>query len=320
MSGLTGTDILIAAAVVIVAVIVVFLLLNARKRLFRRRDQLLGELADKPVLNQDRAFNRLAMARREASILAEQGVNVHRAQDLIAQAQGAFDTRHYEEAYRLAQSAHEALVNARQQGSRTTDAPLPSSKSNASAPAPPSSAGVGSAAAPLPAASSTGTAPTPLPIPKNRAESQFQIRVLSDELAKLTGSRGQDPSAIQAADLLTQASATFDRAEYTDAFRLALKGRRALGGTVESLPPSAAPSSADAKRVGNGAGASPDVARTAETVAESERCPDCGSPALSGDSFCRGCGRPLTALTCPGCGAPRGAEESFCGRCGNRFP
>ena len=69
--------------------------------------------ARSPEIRHDRAFNRIAMARREAELLASSGVDITSAQDLIAQAQGAFDNRDFDRAYVSAQSAHELLVAAR---------------------------------------------------------------------------------------------------------------------------------------------------------------------------------------------------------------
>ncbi|MGA7475631.1 MAG: zinc ribbon domain-containing protein [Thermoplasmata archaeon] len=312
MTDLTSTEIIAIVFVVVLAVIVVGLLLYLLRRLKGRRAKLLGELEDKPELNQDRAFNRIAMARREIGILVGQGVDVRRAQDLIADAQGAFDTRQYDRAYRLAQSAHEALVNARQAGARTTGAPLPSKGPGT---APPSGTMGAAPVAGVASASATPERPT---IPKDRAESQFQLRLLGEELDALPAGRAQQPSVAGATALRNQASAAFDRGDYSGAFRLALKGRRTLGDSLESLPPPGAPTIGAPK--GGAGGAASDANQSAEAAAGGERCPDCGYPAVSGDVFCRGCGRPQTPLTCPTCGAPRGAEEPFCGRCGSRFP
>jgi hypothetical protein len=313
VADLTNLEILALVFVVVLSVLVAGLLLYLIRRLRQRRAKILGDL-DRPELNQDRAFNRIAMARREATILAGQGADVHRAQALIAEAQGAFDTRQYDQAYRVAQSAHEALVNARQQGAMVAGGPLPSESS-----------GVGTAAGAvtLPAtAGPAGTSPSPAPpaIPKNRAESQFQMRLLGDELSALQGARSRDPAVAGAKALQRQAQAAFDKGDYTESFRLALRGRRTLGGTVESLPAVPSASAGFAGTPPNGSAPVSDVTRTAESVAGSERCPDCGYPAIPGDAFCRGCGRPRTPPTCASCGAPRVGGEAFCGRCGARFP
>jgi len=317
MSGLTSLEIIALVFIIFLGVVVAGLFLYLLKRLKRQRSKILSELDRSPRLSQDRAFNRLAMARREAGILARQGVDVRRAQELIAESQGAFDTRQYDRSYQVAQSAHEALVVARQKGAPSTDAPLPSS---VSAQYPKTGPAVAVPSTPVPVASSPSVTPAVKPaIPKNRAESQFQIRLLGEELAALPPRRARDSSGTQATALHRQATEAFDKEEYTEAFRLALRGRRALGGHLETLAPTGA-GAGRATGTGNGGGPAPDLARTAESVAGGERCPECGYPALAGDSFCRGCGRPHATMTCPACGAVRGAEEAFCGRCGARFP
>ncbi len=312
----TTLEIELIVFIVVLAAILAGVFLYLQRRLRQRRSTLLSELNDRPVLNQDRAFNRIAMARREAGILVGQGVDVHRAQELIAEAQGAFDTRQYDRAYQVAQSAHEALVNARQQGARTTGAPLSSVGSGAALPSK-----TGGAAPPAAAVSASASATPDRPaIPKNRAESQFQLRLLGEELETLPTDRAREAEATEATELKNQASAAFDQGDYTTAFRLALRGRRTLGGSLETLPPPGSATAGNSRRTANGGATVSDPTRAAEAAAGGERCPDCGYPTLSGDAFCRGCGRPRVPLTCPACGAPRGAEEPFCGRCGTRFP
>ncbi|HYA54194.1 MAG TPA: zinc ribbon domain-containing protein [Thermoplasmata archaeon] len=318
MSGLTGLELYTLVFVVVIAVIVVGLMLYLLQLLRRRRSKLLGDLDQHPAAIRDRAFNRLAMARREAHILSDNGVDVHRAEELVGESQGAFDTGQFDRSYELAQSAHEALVNARRQGARTTDAPLPTSGTSPSHSSEPAAA---TAAVSSPGASSGPEAPRPA-IPKNRAESQFQIRLLTEELAALPPKRAREQSGVQAAQLNRKANQAFDQGDFTEAFRLALRGRRALGGHLETLPPSPTHATAGAAPgMGNGTAANPpDLAATAESVAGGERCTECGYPALPGDAFCRGCGKPRGPMTCPSCGSPRAADEPFCGRCGTRFP
>ena len=299
----------------ILAVVVAGLLFYMLRRLRTRKRRILGELDDRPELNHDRAFNRLAMARREAQILARQGLDVHRAEELIADSQAAFDNRQFDQAYRSAQSAHEALVNARRQGTTGSGASAPATPLNSVAPG----AGARDPSGTTPARATTAASPATTPaIPKNRAESQFQIRLLGDELAGLPTRRAQDHTAAEARAFKTQASSAFERGDYTNAFRLALRGRRTLGSTVESLPPVGGPGPATPGPANAPPGVS-DPTQAAEAAAGAERCPDCGYPALAGDAFCRGCGRPRTPMTCPSCGAPRAGDEPFCGRCGARF-
>jgi len=296
---LTGTELAAIVFIVVLAAVLAGLLLYLLRRLRHRRDKIVAELSTKPELAQDRAFNRIAMARREADIVARTGIDVNPARALIAQAQGAYDTRNYDRAYETAQSAHEALVTARRSGT------LPPTF------APPT---------PTPSGARAGAAPpaeTQFPkIPQNRAESQFQLRLLDQELDAARARKAADPPVAAATQLRAEAQTAFDRGDFTSAFRAALKGRRTLGGDVGALPP--------------GTGAKPaapagtplpadDPAVAAEQWKGSDRCPDCGYPMLADDQFCRGCGRPRTEAKCPTCGAPRTAADTFCGRCGTRF-
>lgn len=293
---------------VLVVILVTFglgVLLYLRRRLKERREKLLGELRDRPELIRDRAFNRLAMARREADLLGQQGVDVSRPRALISESQGAFDNRGYDRAYELAQQAHEALVHARQDRVPLASAPTAASPSTA-----PSPSGV-------PPAPVSTAPPSPAPsIPKNRAESQFQMRLLDTELDAARNDPARSAACSEASRFRADAGTAFDRGDFTDAFRLALKGRRAIGAPVESLPatPGAAGPASGANR------APVDPARSAEETASAERCPSCGYPLLAGDAFCRGCGEPRSdPMTCPQCGAARQSSDGFCGRCGTSF-
>ena len=316
-SGLSSQALEILVVAVFVIVIGVFFGLYTRARLQRRRAQLLDELQRRPDLIQDRAFNRIAMARRESELLSKQGAEVGRAREEIAQAQAAFDNRRYERAYEAAQRAHESLVHAR----RDRPSPLPSTSPVGVAQGPSDPApSAPFPAAPLPVAPGPTSPP---PVAKNRAESLFQLRLLDRELDAARSGRPDLPSTSGAGHLAAEAHSAFDRADFTEAFRLALKGRRELGGPIESLPPTAggAPSGPGPLLKGGGGngGASPDAADTAANVAGAERCPDCGYPTLSGEAFCRGCGRPRGPSSCPQCGTARSPDDTICGRCGARF-
>jgi hypothetical protein len=311
VADLTSLEILAITIVVVLAVVGAGLGFLLARRLRQRKAQLLHELTDRPQLMQDRAFNRLGMARREAELLSRQGADTARARELIAQSQASYDTKRYDDAYRTAQMAHESLVDARR-GGRLPDLPPASAGSMAVPPILPATPASSSPSPPAPA--------TPA-IPRNRAESQFQLRLLDQELEARGKTRSRGPAATEAKELSVRSHAAFDRGDFTEAFRWALKGRRALGGTIEALPPSPgtrtegaplAPSSA--------AGTVPaDAATTAERVAGGDHCAECGYPALPGDAFCRGCGTPRTPTVCPQCGATRAPTDTFCGRCGHRY-
>lgn len=310
MSALTSVEIIAIVVVILLSVVIIGVLLFMVRRLRQQREKILGELRDRPQLVQDRAFNRLAMARRESDILARQGTDVTRMRELIAQAQGAFDLRDFDRSYQLAQQAHETLVHARRDASPLPRGPATSPMATATPP-------LEAVGAPAPTSTTEATAPPRAAIPKNRVESQFQLRLLDQELETARQRRPRSTPTRDATQIRAEATAAFDRGDYTEAFRLALKGRRTLGAEVEGLPPVHVTPGAPAISSDGSAGA--DLTQTVERVASAERCAECGYPALAGDTFCRGCGQPRTPKTCAECGAPRTPVDTFCGRCGARF-
>lgn len=278
MAGLTGTEITLIAIILVIAVVLALAGSSILQRLRRRRDQLRGELAGGVEVSSDRAYNRIAMARRELGVLLRQGADVSRASEILGEAQAAFDLRQFDRAYEQAQSAHEMLVTARQRPlppSPAAEGPIPSSDtSERTAVGGPSSAAEVSATK----------------IPPHRAEAQFQMRLLSDEVALAKAERPSDGRTLSGNALLAQAQTAYDRGQYAEAFRLALKGRREVGGSVETVP--LTPPAPDGTE---GPAGAPNLEAAAEAVAAADRCPSCGHPMLPDEPFCRGCGVPRSA-------------------------
>lgn len=303
MTGLTSEEILAIVVIVVVSIAMAGIGLLLLRRLHQRRDQIRGELSHRPEAVADRAFNRLAMARREADVLGQQGVPSPRARELIGESQAAFDARQFDRAYGLAQSAHETLVAARLRpapAARSVDPPPPAR------------------AVEPPGPIDSPPAPPPGPkIPAHRAEAQFQLRLLNEDLARTRTGRTKDATA-RAQAFRDQAQQAFDRGDFAESFRLGLKGRRAAGGSVETLAPpvgggAAAPDRNEPEIPDN------DPARSADALASADRCPHCGHPTRADDAFCRGCGTPRTRAACEKCGAPRLPTDVFCARCGASF-
>ncbi|MGP8078596.1 MAG: zinc ribbon domain-containing protein [Thermoplasmata archaeon] len=311
MIGLTSTVIFGIVLVVIVCVVLIGVGLLLLQRLRQRRDQLRGELSHRPEAIGDRAFNRIAMARREANLLAAQGVPVPRARELVGEAQASFDAREFDRAYALAQSAHETLVAARQRPSTPSAADLGPATDHR-----PETRSPGPSVSPA----DVGVPPAPK-IPPHRAEAQFQLRLLKEELPGVGGGRANDGRRLRAQALSTQAQQAFDRSDYAEAFRLALKGRREAGASVETLAPPPSPIG-PAGTVAEGdpsAGAPSDPIQAATELASADRCPSCGHPTRPQDAFCRGCGVPRAGPKCPQCGAERLPSDAFCAKCGQPF-
>ena len=292
----------LVVAVIAVAIVVpaaVYLLRRYRQRHLRA---MRDEAAD-PGVASDRAFNRIALARREADLWEVQGGDTEQARQLIGLANRSLETREFDRAYSLAQAAHETLVKARQGPLPTRSTPTPPAT-----PAPPAEAGQPDAP------SASAQAEKNAAAVRSRVEAHFQLRLFEQELASAgKGPNGSPPTA-EARSLYVQAHAAFDRGDYPEAFRLSLHGRRQVGGKVETLgSPTATPGTA-------GGRSTPNPIEAAEEVAAHERCPACGHPTTPGDAFCRGCGAVRGSFTCPACGAARVPGDAFCGKCGARYP
>jgi Double zinc ribbon len=290
---------------------VAFIALYTLRRMRERRQKLRDGGPNRPEYSDDRAFNRLAMARREADLLAAQGRNVAQARELIDLSQHEFGIRQFDQAYNLAQQAHEALVLERRRPSGSVAAPPAASPGSPRAAPPPS-----------PSATAAGAAPAGGPppgeiaarLPRNRAESQFQMKLLESELADAKRDRPNDAATQGGTALYAQAQAAFSKEDYTEALRLSLRARRQLGAVIETV--SLASLSAKGGALPSSAG---DPEDSAERAAAAERCSSCGHPTLPGDAFCRGCGTPRSKGACPQCGASRLPTDVFCARCGASF-
>ncbi|MFZ0891482.1 MAG: zinc ribbon domain-containing protein [Thermoplasmata archaeon] len=313
--------------VVILVATALGVMLYAIRRLKARRAQLLSQLQESPDLVEDRAYNRLRMAKSEVDILERQGTDVTRARALLHSAQEAFDQHNYPSALSRAQSAHETLVALRQGtgagGARVPDQRAIRLRSDDSGPR-------SGASALRPAVDLTQYSPPtgglddpdsgsgmPSAPPRNRAESRFQLSVLTDEIAQARQTRPKDPTIAESDAIRAQASAAYDRAEYTESLRLALKARRRIGGRLETLPPPSTTGRGGPDAAGIGPSSAMDVA---ERTAESTRCPQCGAPMTSADKFCRGCGAPRSDRSCPRCRQVAQPGDTFCGNCGSALP
>lgn len=156
-------------------------------------------------------------------------------------------------------------------------------------------------------------------LPKNFMESRFMLTSLQNDLSSATDAQRSTPEGKEAQDWAQKSQAAFDRKDYDESLRLALRGRRRFGGagmstisvgpgTVVDAPPSEASPSAQRSSAPVGAVASP---------SDSTTCARCGRSNNAGDRFCRGCGAPMAQAKCPRCGRPAEPDDKFCHGCGS---
>lgn len=303
------------AGSVFVGVLIVFLFLMFRLR--RRRRILTDELDTSREVRDDRAYNQIQLARAAADRLERAGADVGPVRRRIDEAEAARARRDTETALAVARSAQEALVRLQQEP--VAEVPLSAGAVGAAAPRS-GSYGPSSTASIAPPMGPAGLDLASLPdrsdaadeapvgrLPKNKAEAHFQLTLLADEIGAADGKGGPSADLTEAKTFLADARSAYDRADYTEALRLGLKGRRRVGGRLETLAPSAA---THPEASLEGRPASP------TSSAAGARCSNCGQPMRPGDRFCRGCGSSNDAARCRNCGQALAADDRFCGACG----
>jgi hypothetical protein len=319
--------------VVVVAIFVVLVGVYALYRYLKRRGPELAARESKSVLD-DRAFNQIRIGQAAADRLSQTGIDVSAAKELFRRAEAARVSRNFDQSIDLAKKGQDALAAARGGGNGLPGA-VParpgSARSpgvSASPPSPVRAGGTPAYAAPpsVPfVASVAGSGPEPEmapdPVtsrpPKNKMEAHFQLSILQDEMDKARATKSKTKPFRDAESIQTQCQAAYDKQDYTEALRLALKSRRTLGTRVEGLPvstvPPASPNPSDSA-------AADAAARAAGSVTDpptfGQKCPKCGRTAGPNDQFCRTCGAPISPAVCSNCAAPLLAGDRFCGKCG----
>ena len=165
--------------------------------------------------------------------------------------------------------------------------------------------------------------------PKDYMEARFMLSSLRNDLEQVPPERMKDPALKEARDWAQKSQVAFDRKDYTESLRLAMRGRRRMGGTgistisvgagtvVESPPEEISPSAqrSSAPPMATQVAALPGTAPTSPPGKVA--CGRCGRVNTPGDRFCRGCGAPLAPPKCPRCQRPVEADDKFCHACGS---
>ncbi len=316
----------LAGAFVLVVVLVAASFLAyqfLRRRLAARHDQLTDELSKSAHRAEERAHNQLVLCEAELKTLQRDGVPIDGPAHRLTEARAAFARKDYYQAYQISKSVHDAFVSARAGGPVTPAAP---GRTGAFDPfdggvgSSFAGAGPGSPWAGPELAGSAGAGPGPeVPrpaAPKNRMEAHFQITLLREELGRSIRADPKGPGVDAANRSAAAAQSAFDQGDYTEALRLALRTRRALGGHVEALAPTVPEAPGGSATVADAAPGRIGPSGPAAGAAPGATCRSCQKPLRPGDKFCRLCGATVGASACPRCGAPREGSDRFCGVCG----
>ncbi len=162
--------------------------------------------------------------------------------------------------------------------------------------------------------------------PKDYMESRFMLTALKNDLAAMPAERQSSPEVKEAGNWAQKGQACFDRKDYTESLRFAMRGRRLLGGAgiatisvgagtvVDSPPSEASPTSLRSSAPPPSAvvpGEAPSPTARVKLV-----CERCGRNNAPSDRFCRSCGAPVSPPKCPRCQKPVEPDDRFCHGCG----
>jgi hypothetical protein len=324
------TQIEIDIAIVLVAVFVILVGLYMFNRYMKRRTPEFAQREGKAVLD-DRSYNQIRIGQAAAERLGRTGVDVSAAKALLDRAEAARSAGNYEMSIELAKKAQDSLAAARAGANPLPTAaaagpassPVPSRAPSASSPgnrastpaaytAPPTVPFIAGEAAAPPEGAGPPEGPSNRP-PKNKMEAHFQIELAQDELEQVRTTKSSTKGFREADILWTNAQKAYDKQDFTEALRLALKSRRTLGARVEALPVSTVPSTTSPAKA-EVAGRDPGSLTDQPTFGQ--KCPQCGRIAAPSDQFCRGCGTAIAPALCSNCGAPLLMGDRYCGKCG----
>ncbi|HXQ93978.1 MAG TPA: hypothetical protein VN864_02260, partial [Thermoplasmata archaeon] len=196
------------------------------RRLKARLAQIRESIGESPNFADDRAHNLVVLARSEAAALKRVGADVHVAETALDDAEGALKRGEYDDATRSARRAHELLLAQKAAGSPLLLAPAPSRSMPKSSPASDPTPRTNRSPDPVAPGDGTGEAGSPPRLAKNRAESRFQIGLLNEEIGSSAPESRGSPGIAEAKNGSAEAQAAYDRADYTEALRLALRARR----------------------------------------------------------------------------------------------
>ena len=268
------STLVIVVVVVIVLTIITFLELRYFRGFMRRRQ----ERVNLP----DQAHNALLTSKAIANTLRSTGAATAQADDMIADAERAYERRNYRVSIELSEKVKALLKTEKARHDKLGDlARLTRVRGGAS------------------------DEPTTKELlqkehPPNYTQAKFTLSLAEERIAAAReAGRGTAP----AEELLRTARNSFDAEDYDGALKLAVRARRIADGEIVPEPKAPAAQQVEIPRPANRA------------------CASCGAELLVGDPFCRKCGVKVERpVTCAKCGASLKTDDTFCRKCGNPIP
>jgi len=265
-----------------IAVLVIVLYLEVRYMKSRRKDKV------DVALVRDDAYNALMTTQAVSRALKDQGRDTKEADLLLLKAEAAYERHDYLVCKGLAEDARSVLRKTKVAERSETVEELVS--------------------APLtePATDEAPPIKEIKKLPQNYLESKFMI-----ETARMCieTARQQGIDVADAEGTLAAARECYDRTEYTEALKNALRAKKTAEGQktvpkIEARPP-------EIMR---------EETRAPVVTPTEAACKSCGQSVDEIDNFCRKCGAAIVRVPkCPACGLDVDGNDAFCRRCGAKL-
>ncbi len=297
-----GYVLVLAVSLMIVFVVVVYVMLALLKK---TRVKKMREERDP----KEDAYNQLQMLRAMVKLMRDKGYNISPVETLIVKAQMAYNTDNYAECIEIVNSAKRTLARIREE-STVPDGISPR---------------VAEEMRIIKKIEERGSYQYEMPpqvkdferkLPENYLQSKFEIKVVEDKILKREEGAVKDAAMLY----LKRAKEAFDRKEYTEALRLAIKSNRILETNeipsekpVQEVKPVI--EVVEKPKVIS-------ITETEETEKKEEElhCPNCGAVVRKEDKYCWNCGAKLVwTYKCPNCGGEVTTEDRFCRHCGYKL-
>ena len=277
------TTIVVIVAVIVLAVLTYFELKYLRKSSHGRRIRTRKRDGELP----DEAHNVLLTTKAIVATVERGGIHSEEVDQLMRDAQLAYDRRNYRVTVELTTQARNRLMSLKSAQAAKGDL------------------------AKLEAMPATAEEPTTKEVlqkefPPNLVQARFAISVAESSIEQGKGD-GRDVSRAEL--LLSTAKSRFDAQDHSGALSVARQAEKSARGEAVEMP---APIPGPASTISGDP--PPPVAIVGKTA-----CPSCGAPLKPDDMFCRKCGSKAVLTACPNCRAELLADDIFCRKCGTRI-
>ncbi|MGD0057244.1 MAG: zinc ribbon domain-containing protein [Methanomassiliicoccales archaeon] len=266
-----------------IAVFAIVLYLEMRYMKSRRKEKV------DVALVRDDAYNTLTTTQAVSRALKDQGRDTKEADLLLVKSEAAYQRRDYLMCKELAEEARTVLRQTRAEEKTDT------------------LEGIAARSAPEPEADQSPPLKEIKKLPQNYLESKFMIETarMCIEAAALQGI-----GVVEAEKTLAVARECYDRTEYTEALKQALRAKKTAEG--QNITPQA---EAKLPELNREEPAAPPIRLSKEAA-----CGSCGQSIDEGDNFCRKCGAEVVRVPkCPSCELEVDESDAFCRRCGSKL-